>query len=95
MAKQEKKTKNRLQAKYRLAVMNEETSEERFHMHLSLMNLLGLFFAALVVAFFLLALIIWATPLRNYLPGYNEDLRQEFIAQTYRLDSLQNEMAPS
>ena len=54
--------------------------------------LLGLFIAAFVVAFFLLMLIIWATPLRNYLPGYNEDLRKEFIAQTYRLDSLQQEM---
>ena len=61
-------------------------------MRTSLVNLLGLFIAAFVVAFFLLMLIIWATPLRNYLPGYNEDLRKEFIAQTYRLDSLQQEM---
>ena len=84
--------KERLRVKYRLAVLNDETSEERFHMSTSLLNLLGLFVAGLVVAFFLLMLIIWATPLRNYLPGYNEDLRREFIAQTYRLDSLQQEM---
>jgi murein DD-endopeptidase MepM/ murein hydrolase activator NlpD len=92
LAKQEKSVKKRLRTKYRLAVMNDETSEERFHMRTSLVNLLGLFIAAFVVAFFLLMLIIWATPLRNYLPGYNEDLRKEFIAQTYRLDSLQQEM---
>lgn len=90
--KQEKSVKKRLRAKYRLAVMNDETSEERFHWRTSLVNLLGLFFAAFVVAFFLLMLIIWVTPLRNYLPGYNEDLRKELIAQTYRLDSLQQEM---
>jgi len=92
MAKQEKNIKKRLRVKYRLAVLNDETSEERFHMSTSLLNMLGLFVAALVVAFFLLMLIIWATPLRNYMPGYNEDLRHELIAQTYRLDSLQQEM---
>jgi len=61
-------------------------------MRLSLMNLLGVFVAALVVSFFLLALIILETPLKNYLPGYNENVKQELVEQTYRLDSLQNVM---
>ena len=92
MAEQEKSWWDRLRAKYRVAVVNEETLEERFHVHLSLMNLIGVFVAALVVSFFLLALIILETPLRNYLPGYNENIRQELVEQTYRLDSLQNVM---
>ena len=62
------------------------------HMRLSLMNLIGVFVAALVVSFFLLALIILETPLKNYLPGYNENVKQELVEQTYRLDSLQNVM---
>ena len=61
-------------------------------MHLSLMNLIGLFVVALIVSFCLLALIILKTPLRNYLPGYNDNIRQELVEQTYRLDSLQNVM---
>ena len=92
MAEQEKSFWKRLRTKHRVAVVNEDTLEERMHMHLSLMNLIGLFIAALVVVFFLLALLIYATPLRNYLPGYNEDIRQELVEQTYRLDSLQQEM---
>lgn len=73
-------------------VINEETQEKRIRLRLSLMNLIGLFVAALVVSFFLLALIIWGTPLKNYLPGYNENIKQDLVRQTYRLDSLQNEM---
>ena len=92
MAEQGKSWWERLRAKHRIAVINEETREERMHMHLSLMNLIGLFVVALIVSFCLLALIILKTPLRNYLPGYNDNIRQELVEQTYRLDSLQNVM---
>ena len=61
-------------------------------MRLSLMNLIGLVVTLLVVSLFLFALVIWYTPLKNYLPGYNENIRQELVEQAYRLDSLQNLM---
>ncbi len=81
-----------MRAKYRVAVVNEDTLEERMHMRLSLMNLVLLFVAALIISFLLLALIIWHTPLKNYLPGFNENIKQDLVQQTYRIDSLQNEL---
>lgn len=92
MAEEGKNYWQRMRAKYRVAVVNEDTLEERMHMRLSLLNLVGLFVATFIVVFILLALILWATPLRNYMPGYNEDIKQELVEQTYRLDSLQQEM---
>lgn len=81
-----------MRVKHRVAVVNEETSEERLQMRLSLMNLVLVFVALMVVSFGLFALMIWATPLRNYLPGYNENIKRELVAESYRLDSLQHEL---
>lgn len=92
MAEESKNIWQRWRAKYRVAVVNEDTLEEKMHMRLSLLNMTGLFIAMFIVAFLLLALLIWATPLKNYMPGYNEDVKQELVEQTYRLDSLQQEM---
>lgn len=79
----------RLRVKHRVAVINEETLEERLHMRLSLLNFMLLFTGVLVLTLGVFALLIWLTPLKNYLPGYNENIKQELVDQTYRVDSLQ------
>ncbi len=83
----------RLLAKYRLSILNENTLNEVGHIHLSrfgmFMSVVGMF----LLSFALFALIIWFTPLKNYLPGYNENVRQELITATERIDSLTNTVA--
>ncbi len=53
------------------------------------MTVVGMF----LFSFALFASIIWFTPLKNYLPGYNENVRQELITATERIDSLSNTIA--
>lgn len=85
--------KKRLRVKYRVAVINDKTLGEVLHIRLSLLNLLLAFVGFLVITLILFSLLIISTPLRSYLPGYNESLKQRLALETYRVDSLQQEMA--
>ena len=80
----------RLKAKHRVAVINEETLGDVFNMHLSLWNLIIVITAMLLLALALFAVMIWYTPLKSYLPGFNEDIREELVAENARVDSLLN-----
>ncbi|MCR5049503.1 MAG: M23 family metallopeptidase [Paludibacteraceae bacterium] len=79
--------------KYRLALLEDRTLREVFHLHL---NALGAF-SVLTVSFFvliaLLSVLVIFTPMRNILPGYNESVRQQLIDESARVDSLQNSLA--
>ncbi|MDD6891171.1 MAG: M23 family metallopeptidase [Bacteroidales bacterium] len=76
--------------KYKLAVMNENTLEEVFSLHVSKLNGLSWLLAACSFIFLIAASIIVFTPLRNYLPGYiNSELRQQVVTNALRADSLQ------
>lgn len=90
MTKEKKKMSlwKRLRDRYRISVLDDETLTEYMHIHL-----IG--WAAIVVAalLFLLtmgvfSLLILFTPVKNYLPGYSEDIRQQLITETARVDSL-------
>ncbi|MBR4263140.1 MAG: M23 family metallopeptidase [Paludibacteraceae bacterium] len=83
---------SRVRRKYRLAVQDDLTLREVFHVRLSGLNafsLITLLFA-LVVA--LLSLLIVYTPIRNILPGYSESIRQQLILESARVDSLQTDL---
>ena len=80
----------RLRAKHRVAVINEETLGELFNMRLSLWNMIIVITAMLLLALLLFALVVWYTPLKSYLPGFNEDIREELVADNARVDSLLN-----
>ena len=92
MAEEIRNIWQRMRAKHRVTVINEDTLAERMHMRLSLINLLLVVVALLLVSFIVFALVIWFSPLKNYLPGYNENIRQDLVEETYRLDSLQHEL---
>ena len=90
MTKEKKKMSlwKRLRERYRISVLDDETLTEYMHIHL-----IG--WAAIVVAalLFLLtmgvfSLLILFTPVKNYLAGYSEDIRQQLITETARVDSL-------
>jgi murein DD-endopeptidase MepM/ murein hydrolase activator NlpD len=78
----------RLRNKYRISIISEETWSERWHLHLSAWGaivLLGLIF---LLALALFSLVILYTPIRNYLPGYSENIRYQLMEESARVDSL-------
>lgn len=78
----------RIRAKHRVVVINEDTLGERFNMRLSLWNLIIVTVLLFLLALLCFALVIWYTPLKSYLPGFNEDIREELVAENARVDSL-------
>ncbi|MBV8255481.1 MAG: hypothetical protein JO154_22985 [Chitinophaga sp.] len=95
MARKGNKNKRRnlekLQHKYRLVIMNDETYDEVTSFKLSRMSV----YIALSTLFVLLVAITVATivftPLRYYIPGYGDlKQRREFIHLKMRADSLEN-----
>ena len=62
-------------------------------MRLSLLTIFGYMLFMLVVAMGLMSLLIIYTPLSRYLPGHIDDsMREEIMASTMRIDSLNNEI---
>ena len=82
----------RMRFKYRVSVLNENTLNEAWHTHLSRRSLFFWILLLFLLSFLLFAALIWFTPIKNYLPGYNEDIRHELIAQMERVDSLNNRL---
>ena len=89
--KKEKKKRRfwkRLGEKYRISVLDEKTLTEHLHVHL-----IGWGAIVVTALLFLLtmgyfSLVILYTPVKNYLPGYSEDIRQQLIVESSRVDSL-------
>jgi len=87
-------TLKRLRNRYRLVVMNDDTYEEVVTFKLSRLSV----YIALSTIFVLLvgltvALIVF-TPLKYYIPGYDElKIGREYRQMKYRVDSLQNQVS--
>ena len=78
----------RLREKYRISVLSEDTLTERWHLHLSWWGAIVLLAVLFITAFALFYLAILYTPIKSYLPGYSENIRQQLIEESARLDSL-------
>ena len=75
--------------KYKLNIINENTLEEVFGLHVSKLNGLSVLLSALTVLFLFSAAVIAFTPLRNYLPGYmNSEIRSQVVQNALLADSL-------
>lgn len=86
-------TLKRLRNRYRLVVMNDDTYEEVVTFKLSRLSVyIGLSTIFVVLIGLTVALIIF-TPLKYYIPGY-DDLRvgREYRQMKYRVDSLEKEV---
>jgi hypothetical protein len=82
-------TLKRLRNRYRLVVMNDDTYEEVVTFKLSKLSVyIGLSTIFVVLVGLTVALIVF-TPLKYYIPGY-DDLRvgREYKQMKYRVDSL-------
>lgn len=83
----------RLHFKYRLSVMNENTLEELWKINASMFSgaVLLLVFAGFLVT--ITSVIIIATPIRYYLPGYlDAEIREQAIRMAFKTDSLQEQI---
>ncbi len=81
-----------MRRKYRLAVLDDITLREVFHMQLSGLGTLTVFMLLFLALMIILSLLIVYTPIRNILPGYSESLRQQLIYESARVDSLQTSL---
>jgi len=83
----------KLRFQYRVSVLNENTLEESWHVRLSRLSVLVYFSSLILITFILLTLLIIATPVKYYLPGFNEGgNRATIINESMIADSIKNEM---
>ena len=83
----------RMRRQYRLAVLDDRTLREVFHMRLSGMGTISVLVALFLVLIIVLSVLIVYTPIRNILPGYSESIRQQLLVESARIDSLQTNLA--
>lgn len=76
------------QRKYRLAILEDTTLREVFHIRVSAMSAITMLAVLFIVLIVSLSLLIVYTPIRNILPGYEASVRQQLIDESARVDSL-------
>ena len=86
-------TLKRLRNRYRLVVMNDDTYEEVVTFKLSRLSVYIVLSTIFVVLVGLTVALIVFTPLKYYIPGY-DDLRvgREYRQMKYRVDALEKEV---
>jgi len=82
----------RIRTRRRISVMDDGTLNELFSFRLSGLGLIITFTLLFVLTMAILSLLIVYTPVRNILPGYNQNLRNELMYESERIDSLTNAM---
>ena len=84
-----KNNKRQIRSKYRLAVVKEDSYEEKFALSLSKRNI---FLAISSIALFVIlitTLFIFYTPVREYIPGYDTTkIRMQAIQNLDKIDSI-------
>ena len=68
--------RKRLRVKYRISVLDEATLNERLYVRLNGWGAIVLVALIFLLTMGLFSLVILYTPVKNYLPGYSEDIRQ-------------------
>ena len=92
MVKEKESLWQRLRRQYRLAILDDRTLREIFHMRLSGLGTFSILMVMFLLLIVLLSALIVFTPIRNILPGYSESIRQQLIIENARVDSLQNSL---
>ncbi|MBS1573804.1 MAG: hypothetical protein JST09_00755 [Bacteroidetes bacterium] len=94
MAKlEEESTLQRLRNRYRLVIMNDDTYEEVVTFKLSRLSVyIGLSTIFVLLVGLTVALIVF-TPLKYYIPGYDDlKIGREYKQMKYRVDSLEKQV---
>lgn len=92
MVKEKESFWQKMRRQYRLAILDDRTLREIFHMRLSGLGTFSTLMVLFLLLIILLSALIVLTPIRNILPGYSESIRQQLILENARVDSLQNSL---
>ena len=92
MTKEKESFLQKMKRQYRLAILDDSTLREIFHMRLSGLGTFSVLMVLFLLLIVLLSALIVLTPIRNILPGYSESIRQQLIVENARVDSLQNSL---
>ena len=88
-SKKNNKNTNPASNNYRLVVLNEENYEERFALRLSKINVLSASIAVVLFLVSITASIIFFTPIKEYIPGYDTtEMRVQAVENIRLLDSV-------
>ena len=88
-SKKNNKNTNLASNNYRLVVLNEENYEERFALRLSKLNVLSASIAVILFLVSITASIIFFTPIKEYIPGYDTtEMRLQAVENIRLLDSV-------
>jgi murein DD-endopeptidase MepM/ murein hydrolase activator NlpD len=88
-APKKKSWKDRLRAKYRMVVMDDDSFEERASVTLTPLGIIVALSAITIVMTALVVILIAFTPIREYIPGYADvDMQEELLAVNEKADSL-------
>lgn len=83
----------KLRDKYRLVILNEDTFEERLSFRLSRLNVFVIIGMLAIILIFLTSYLIAFTPLKEYIPGYNDTgVQEELYELQLKTDSLEDAM---
>src|SRR5665647_1735731 len=79
----------KMRFKYRVSILNENTLEESWYVRLSRFSVFMLGSTFVIITFIVLTILIFATPISRYLPGYGDaGNRTEIIRESMRADSM-------
>ena len=88
-----KKQKKQANKNYRLAVVEENSYQEKFALSLSKRNIFLISFSVAFIIILLTTLLIFYTPIREYIPGYDTTkLRIQAVQNLEKLDSIMNSL---
>lgn len=80
----------KLRDKYRLVILNEDTFEEKLSFRLSRLNVFIVSGMMAIILIFLTTYLIAFTPLKEYIPGYNDtNVQSDLYELQLRADSLE------
>ncbi len=84
----------RIRFKYRVSILNENTLEEAWHARISRMSVFIWTCLLISITFGLLALLILYTPIKRYLPGFEDSatVRLLLMEESFRVDSMMNHL---
>ena len=87
------KRKKQLNKNYRLAVVEENSYQEKFALSLSIRNIFLVSFSVAFIIILITTLLIFYTPIREYIPGYDTTkLRIQAVQNLEKLDSIMNSL---
>ena len=88
-----KKQKKQANKNYRLAVVEEDSYQEKFALSLSKRNIFLISFSVAFIIILITTLLIFYTPIREYIPGYDTTkLRVQAVQNLEKLDSIMNSL---